>query len=140
MDAGFEASAKAGKEATAARFANGTTIMQTKKNKYNTQEGNKAPPNTLKDTSTRGEKGAGQGWTPGIYSQQPEIPLVGYRPATNGLEESGVWALLHQQRIVPPTTRKNNSLYTTKSRGTRIKTRGIAVPILVNRPIRYTER
>ena len=56
MDAGFEASAKAGKEATAARFANGTTIMQTKKNKYNTQEGNKAPPNTLMDISTRGEK------------------------------------------------------------------------------------
>ena len=56
MDAGFEASAKAGKEATAARFANGTTIMQTKKNKYNTQEGNKAPPDTQKDISTRGGK------------------------------------------------------------------------------------
>ena len=49
--AGFKASAKDGSVATTVRFEYGTTIIKTKNKKgeeKNTQEGNKAPPNTQK--------------------------------------------------------------------------------------------
>ena len=82
--AGLEANAKVGK---VARFAYGTTILQTKK--Y-TQKGKISPrPDTQKDTTTSGRMLAKDQLL--VYiANCLQSRLWDPEPATNGLEKSGV--------------------------------------------------
>ena len=85
--AGLEANAKVGK---VARFAYGTTILQTKKYTKYTQKGKISPlPDTRKDITTSGRMLAKDQLL--VYiANCLQSRLWDPEPATNGLEKSGV--------------------------------------------------